>query len=161
MCPRSQSSPRSLVQNSCPKLCGVQLIGPGSQLFVGLVCGSPMKLLARIICDHLDPSPRSLVFKILQGPRRKFPNQLVLNPDQGAVTGCWVWERGLCWSRNEDRQEFEIFIFGSKCPPATATTITAITTTIFFFTDITFTTYKQHSPLKRRKETKKELRCCE
>ena len=77
------------------------------------------------------------------------PNQLVLarSPRLGPVTGCWVWERGLCCEDIVDRQEFQIFIFGSKCPPTTATTITAITTTIFFFTTITiaFTTSEQHS----------------
>ena len=47
----------------------------------------------------------------------------------------WVWER--CGLGGEDSQEFEIFIFGSKCPPTTATTITAIMTTIFFFNTAT------------------------
>ena len=42
----------------------------------------------------------------------------------------WVWER--CGPGGEDSQEFEIFIFGSKCPPTTATTITAIMTTTAF-----------------------------
>ena len=42
-----------------------------------------------------------------------------------------------CGAGGEDRQEFQILIFGSKCPPTTATTITAINTAIFFSITIT------------------------
>ena len=122
---------------------------------------------------HLRPS---FVQSVLQGivgkgenlgklgpsPKVDNPNQLVLARSSRLGSCHWVLGVGAQFVRRglEDRQEFQILIFGSKCPPTTATTITAITTTIFFFTTITiaFTTSKQHSPLKRWKETKKDNR---
>ena len=95
----------------------------------------------------MGASPRALVlsfeFKMLPGP-----NRLVLA--QAPVSGWWAWERVVLVEASEPEQEFQIFIFGSKCPPTTATTITAITTTIFFFTTVTIrlTTSKQHSAPK-------------
>ena len=60
-------------------------------------------------------------------------SNIQISVGRGPIFGLrsWVWER--CGPGGEDSQEFEIFIFGSKCPPTTATTITAIMTTIFFF----------------------------
>ena len=68
-----------------------------------------------------------------------------------------------CGAGGEDRQEFQILIFGSKCPPTTATTITAINTAIFFSITITISfpktiqQFTKVAAVKREKDTSVEF----
>ena len=117
------------LRSACP-------ISQPTQLWVAVLspspgCGSGVDLVART----------RTMFQLIVTELRsvcQISKKLVVAPTLGCglVSRSWVWER--CGPGGEDSQEFEIFIFGSKCPPTTATTITAITTTIFFFNATTY-----------------------